>query len=231
MAVHRERHRLAGPAAVRGRVVAGVALELPPAVVRGSAGVRSQRAVDLLVAILADVADPQVAGLAIEREAPRVAQAERPDEVVTRHADVGIRGRDRVRLPRVDVDPEDLAQQRTEALGAVAGIAGAAAVAHPDVEIAVGPEREHPAVVVRVGLRDAKDDLDRRGVGLAGVRRRSQVLRDHRVAVAVRVVDVELAVPAVVRVERQTEEAALAARRDLRAQVEERRRLQNSPCG
>ena len=47
--------------------------------------------------------------------------------------------------------------QRAQVLGAVARVAGAAAVAHPDVQVAVHPEREVPAVVVRVGLRHRED--------------------------------------------------------------------------
>ena len=57
----------------------------------------------------------------------------------------------------VDVDPQELAEERLEALGTVARVAGAAAVARPDVEVAVGAEGEHPAVVVRERLADPQE--------------------------------------------------------------------------
>ena len=68
-------------------------------------------------------------------------------------AGVGVVGGDRVLRPvaRRRVDPQDLAERRREALGVAARavlIAGPAAVAGADVEQAVGPELELPAVVV-----------------------------------------------------------------------------------
>ena len=74
----------------RGGVVLGgdvvverlAALEGAPPEVAAAAGVDAvgrRGDVDLLDAALADVGDPQVAGLGIEAVAPRVAQADRPD--------------------------------------------------------------------------------------------------------------------------------------------------------
>ena len=54
-------------------------LEAVPAVVGVLADARRGREVDLLAFVLADVADPEVAGLAIEGEAEGVAQPEAPD--------------------------------------------------------------------------------------------------------------------------------------------------------
>jgi hypothetical protein len=60
-----------------------------------------------------------------------------------------------------------------------------------------------------------------------GVRRRAAVLLDDGVAVDVGVVHEELAAGLIARMEREPEQAALAAGRDLRMEVEERRRLED----
>src|SRR3954453_9165764 len=61
------------------RVIGRRALEAAPAVVRKLAGPRGGAKVDLLPVLLADVADPEVAVGAVEREAPWVADAETDD--------------------------------------------------------------------------------------------------------------------------------------------------------
>ena len=99
--------------------------------------------------------------------------------------------------PSGRVDAQDLAEQRVErlavALGRVPGalVARAAAVAEPEVEHAVGAERELAAVVVRLRLVDGEHEAPgRRGrPRTVGSKR---VLVDGRVAVDVGVVDVEL---------------------------------------
>ena len=56
------------------------AFERAPSVVHPPAGTAAgKRDIDLLPFALADVANPQVTGHAVERVAPRVAQADRPD--------------------------------------------------------------------------------------------------------------------------------------------------------
>src|SRR5262249_48716467 len=75
----------------------------------GPARGRQADVVDLLVAVLPDIADPEVAGLLVEGEAPGVAQAEAVDlRRRVRLADEGVRRRDPVRPGAVDVDPQDL---------------------------------------------------------------------------------------------------------------------------
>src|SRR5690606_33165659 len=104
--------------------------------------------VDLLDRVLADVADVEVAGQAVEAEAPRVAQAERPDlvpDVRVVHERIGRRDD---RAGRVDVEAEDLAEQRVPTLGVARRIPGRPAVAETDVEVAVRSEGEAAAVVV-----------------------------------------------------------------------------------
>ena len=109
------RRRAAGDAAV-------LALHDVPAVV-AAARARVEFAVDLLVAILADVGDEEVAGRAVEADPPRVAQAPGPDCVGAGRADERVVRRDRViavrRRTRVpfDVDAQDLAEQRRSCPG------------------------------------------------------------------------------------------------------------------
>src|SRR6185437_17176429 len=97
----------------------------PPEV--GARGCAGLQVVDLLPVVLADVADPQVAGRAVEREPPGIAQAVRVH--ARPHAgDTHVQAQDR--------------GERAAALAAVVGVALAAAVAEPDVELAVRPELE-----------------------------------------------------------------------------------------
>src|SRR5439155_26758076 len=84
--------------------------------------------IELFPGVLPDVADVEVAGLPVEREAPGIAQPV-ADDLRTRPA-------------RLQVHPQQLAEARAEILGAVLGIASRAAVAHSNVEVAVRPERK-----------------------------------------------------------------------------------------
>src|SRR5690606_24489393 len=107
-----DRERLAVRAAERAGRVEVPALDPVPAEVLALA---RARATDLLVAVLTDVADPEVSGLPVEAVAPRVAQSVGPDlvEAGLAHERV-IRGHlvplgpAAVRIERVDA--QDLAQ-------------------------------------------------------------------------------------------------------------------------
>ena len=119
-----------------------------------------------------DVADPQLAGLAVEAPAPGIAQAERdrfPGRPACRCRSTlqsGLRGeriaaragRDAVRRAarlRIDVDAQHLAEQVAAGSGALpVRIAAAAAVAEADVQEAVRAEIEVAAVVVVGRLGD-----------------------------------------------------------------------------
>src|SRR5262249_35066474 len=127
------------------RTVRVRAFESVPTEVR--AGLFAGReAVDLLPRALPDVGDPQVAGLGVEREAPRVPQPVHPDlgPATARHERVVGRDRVRQRAARRGVDAQDLAEQRVARLpvapGCVAGplVVPGAAVAEAEVELAVG---------------------------------------------------------------------------------------------
>src|SRR5262245_31935409 len=83
---HAGRHACRRRAAAAGRYAGGiVTLEAIPAVVH-AAGSAGGLEVDFLEAVLSDVGDEQVAGAAIEREAPRIAQSEVPDFLCGGHA-------------------------------------------------------------------------------------------------------------------------------------------------
>src|ERR1700675_96044 len=72
--------------------------------------------IDLFPMVLPDVGDPQVGGLSIEAEPPRVAEPDRPDlGTGSSDGDEGVVGRHGVRpIARVRVDAQDLAKPLTE---------------------------------------------------------------------------------------------------------------------
>src|SRR5262245_54329326 len=73
--------------------------------------------IDFLPEILADIADVEIPGPAIERKAPRVPQPVEPDlPSLTRVAGEWIVRGDRVGRTTVDVDPQDFGEQRVEIL-------------------------------------------------------------------------------------------------------------------
>ena len=129
------------------------ALEVAPAVV---AAARARRlVVDFLARALTDIGDQHRAGAAeariVERELPGIAQPECPDlgPRGDRHAvDEGVVAGDAHAVDvagfDVDVDAEHLPEQRGRILRAMLRIVAAAAVAHPDVEVAVGAEASVP---------------------------------------------------------------------------------------
>ncbi len=207
--------------AAGGRVVAVGALRDAPPVVRAAGGARGLE-VDLLPRVLPDVADEEVARLAVEREPPGIAQAVGPDLGTRRgrgRSCERIGGRDAIGRKCPHVDAKNLPEQGRQALPVVIGISPAPAVPHPDVEVAVGTERELPAVVVRERLRDLQEN----GLGARRVAREGEQ-RDRRVAVHVRVVGPELALRTGPWLEGDREEAALAAAAHAVRDVQERSR-------
>ena len=120
---------------------------------------RRRQQVDLLPGVLADVTDPQIVGLAVEREAPGVAHSVEVDLGGTPVVGEGVARRDLVRLVGVDLDAQDRSQERGGVLTVAVGVARAAPVAQPDVQEAVGAEPDGATVVVAGRLRDAEDLL------------------------------------------------------------------------
>ena len=143
----------------RGIVVAGEVepvppLEVVPAEVRAAKRLAALE-VDLLPAVLADVADHDAP--LVEGEPERVSQAERVDLVAAGLADVRVALRDAVRLLAlsVRVDPQQLAEQDVAVLRVLVRVAAAAAVPGRQVEVAPGPNASCAAVVVGEGrVRD-----------------------------------------------------------------------------
>ena len=113
------RHRAGGAAARRVRAE-GSLVEVPAVILPADA--RRRLVVNLLDLPLADVTDVEIAGRLVEREAPGVAQPVGPDLVEARDGGIRVVGRDGVRR-RVDVDPQQLAQERREALAVAVGVA------------------------------------------------------------------------------------------------------------
>src|SRR4051794_4256558 len=136
----------------RAAVVAVRPLHLAPAEVPPGRA-RALHEIDFLDLVLADVADDHVAVRAIEREAPRVAEAVLEDLGTSAGAAPdGGRGRDAVRAGSTAgrVDTDDLPKQPAQVLRRAERVAAAPAVAQPGVEEAIGAELQLAAVVVVV---------------------------------------------------------------------------------
>src|SRR5690606_22484494 len=98
---------------------------------------------DLFALALPHIADPQIASLAVEAIAPRIAQPPVPDFAAgARLVGKGIGRRDCVRPAGANGNAQDLAQQRVDVLSRVVGIVAAAAITQTDVEVTIRPELE-----------------------------------------------------------------------------------------
>src|SRR5215211_7583493 len=151
---HRVRRLLVLVEAVR-------SLERRPSEVRAGA---VSDAVDLLERVLADVAYPQIARLAIKGEAPWVAQAVGVDRRhLAGHRDVALPERVALRYRvgeaggRIWIDPQKLSQERAEILPVALRVAGRPSVAEADVELVVRTEQHEAAVVVGERLIHSED--------------------------------------------------------------------------
>ena len=198
--------------------------------------------VDLLFRALADVPDHHVAGRAVEREPPRVAQTVGPDLRTVRRAARSARalrptaewvaGWDRVRPARLRRDPQDLPEQRGLVLRVHLGVVPAAPIAHRDVEIAVRAELELATVVIALGRVRDRDQhalggrAGRVAAGVGGELTDMLVTPGRLGAVLGRVIDVEPVARRVIGRERHRQQPLLAADvRHLARDVEERRGL------
>ena len=124
----------------------------------------------------------------------------------------------------VDVEAEHLAEERRVALAVPVRIAGGAAVTEADVQLAVRPEDDVAAVVVRVGLFDEQQLALGRGIGVIGIVGACRELDDARVALRIGEVHVDASRVCEVGVEREAEEPLLRPPGDATAEVEKRRR-------
>src|SRR5437879_4269352 len=114
--------------------------------------------VDHLPQVLADLAAPQVPGLAVEAELPRLPQAVgvdlRPGPFGLDEGVVFGNGVSEAAVGPVDVDTQDAAEQVADVLAGLQLVGDTAAVAGADVEVAVRPEAEAAAVVAARGPFD-----------------------------------------------------------------------------
>ena len=223
IAAHGDREVAPGVAAVAAQ---GPFHELPSVVLAAPA--RQGLKVDLLAGALSDVADVEVAREPVEREPPGVAQAEGPGLGRARRPDVRVVGGDAVVRRAVhvlvDVDAQQLAEQRVARLRVALRVVGVAAVAHADVEVGVRSELQLAAVVVRVRLGDRQEDDRAERVGGVPVERRDVVPRHDGLPRQIRVVHEEEPVGRIGRVKRRRQQPLLAAAGDLGGHVEEGRR-------
>ena len=154
--------------------------------------------VDLLDLVLADVADDEVAVGAVEREAPRVAQAVGVDLAARARApDERVRRRDRVRPParRLRVDAQDLAQQRAERTARCRAVPCWSLPPPPSpvptyISLS-GPKTIRPPLWL--GSGSSMRSTSARAAGVGAVRAGAAVLPDRLGAALLGVVDVEAA--------------------------------------
>ncbi len=178
--------------------------------------------VNLFPGTLSYVTDVEVAGRPVETEAPGIPDAVGPDltpEGLTRG--VGIGWGNRVRCGTVDVQPENRSEQGRAILAVPLGVAAGTTISQPNVQVSIGAEGQHAAVVVGERLRDAQDQL------LAAAISHVRIGRDREaghpsVAALVGVVDDEDAVLGVLRVECEPEETLLSTVGDLGVDIQER---------
>src|SRR4029079_16858487 len=105
--------------------------------------------VDFFVGVLPDIAAVADVRFAIEGKPPGVSHAPGPDlRARVRHVCEWIVFGNAIRL-FIHVDAEKFPEHLAEILCAVLRIAGRAAVAHCDVEHAIGPEADLATVVIR----------------------------------------------------------------------------------
>src|SRR5207249_11103561 len=149
--------------------------------------------------------DVEIAGCAIEREAPGVPQTVGP--YFGRSVpvfDERIGGRNPVRLTAlrtVHVDPQQFAQQRSLGLGVVVGVPPAAPVPGAYIKVAVRSEDELAPVVVAVfAMGDEQQASFAAGVRDVRVGGRGGELSDDQITGCFGVVHEETAVRCVVRV-------------------------------
>src|SRR5262249_25912887 len=176
--------------------------------------------VDLLDRLVADVPDPERPGAAVEAHPEGVPEPVGPDLAArTCGADERVVGGDRP----VEIEPKDLSVERGEILGVrvrrgprAALVVAVTRIADANVELLVGPDAQHTAVVVAVVGADAVDeDGEGAGVHAAACQRAAHDLIEpsRRCLTAaragLRAVEVDETGAREVRVDGDTEEAHL----------------------
>ena len=168
--------------------------------------------VNFFIAILSDIAGPELAGLTIESQSPDVAQAISPDLAagLLAASDEGIVLGNRVLLARIlaiHVDTQDRTQECLEILTVAVGIVGRTAVPQADVEIPVGAELDAASIMVAVRLRNPHQHFLRASVGTVGIVRRDPKPRHDRRPRSRRIVDIQLTILGVLGMQREPQES------------------------
>ena len=202
-------HRLGGRTAAGVECV--IAFIAAPSVVL-AAGAVGRLEVDLLPGVLTHIGDIQIARRSIEARPPRVAQPIGPDLIVAGNSYKRIACGNPVITARpvvaIDVDAQHLAQQLVgDVLCSIPRVASTAAVTRGDVqEPVVGTEAYPTAVVVGERLEDRQQYQSATRVGNLRVVRHA--VPSYRCSAGVVcVVNVEVTVVLIVRMERQPQQS------------------------
>src|SRR6476661_4620154 len=185
--------------------------------------------VDLFPFVLADIGQPQQARFPVEREPPRVPDSESENLRTATTSGIRIVRRDGIGTVSVDIDAEDLPQPLLRILGSILWVAARAAVSPPDVEKSIRPERDHPAIVVEIGLRHDHENVFGVGRSLQAAALAAILRDDRRPIFAPVVIDEEAPIRLVIRMEGHSQEPLLIAfSPDTIANVEKRCVLKRS---
>src|SRR5207248_2273505 len=112
----------------------------------------------------------------------------------------------RLAVGEIHIDAKHLAEKLAQVLRAILGIVAGAAVAHADVQITVGTEGDHSAVVVLIRLRDGEKNSLLHAV---------TIFRDDRRTVGLpRIVHEEAPIRGELRMKCKPQQATLAAIKD-----------------
>ena len=120
-------------------------------------------------------------------------------------------------MPGIDIDPQDLAQERFEILAVALRVATRSAISGSNVKKSVRAERQHPAVVVREGLPEAKKYLLRPLYSQICVFRRDAIFGNNRLQSTrsvPSVVDEKAAIGRITGMEGQSQQAPFAPEPD-----------------
>ncbi|MNK94488.1 hypothetical protein D3C87_1146900 [compost metagenome] len=171
--------------------------------------------VDFFQVGLAHIGDVQQLGRHVEGIAPWVAQAVGPDFRTPACRGKRVARRNGVRLggaAGVDVQAQQLAQQYIRVLRIAWRVARAAAIARARIQIAVRPKAEQAAIVVAEhGVGNRQDGQRGQGIGHVGVAGRHLPALDDDITGQVGVIQEEIAIAGVLRMEGHRQQTPLAA--------------------
>ena len=125
--------------------------------------------IDFLHAILADIGEPEVAGLCVETETPWIAQAGGPDfGPYIGAADEWVVSGNGIRLAvvvMIDIDANHFAEEQLHVLSVAVRVTVRAGIAHREIKVAVRTEGDAAATVIA----GEAGNLDEAAGGFAGI--------------------------------------------------------------